>query len=75
MRTIANAKAEQRLALVRALSGLPPDVPAPEPETPGRTTSLDGGARKTPERVPSHEETLTAILAERRADVGRFLGD
>jgi hypothetical protein len=74
-RSIEQAKARSRGDLLRALAGLPADVP-PEPEPEPKRTSLDGGARKSVEPPPpSHGETLTAILASRRADVGGSFGD
>jgi hypothetical protein len=71
-RSIAEAKAQARGDLLRALAGMPADVP-PEPEAP-RMPSLDGGARKTPEVPETHGQTLVRVLAERRADVGRSFG-
>jgi hypothetical protein len=51
-------------------------IGAPEPEpAPPRRGGFDGGARRPlPPRPPTHEETLLRVLAERRADVGRFFG-
>lgn len=76
LRDAAQAKAETRGDLLRAVAGMAPD-PArqaePEPEK-SRRTSLDGGARQSIPQPESHEQTLAKILAERRADVGRSFG-
>jgi hypothetical protein len=80
VRDIAQAKAEQRVALVRALAGMardPAQQEEPEPHEPQpRMPSLDGGARQSvPPPAPTHEQTLVAILAERRApSAGRTSG-
>jgi hypothetical protein len=51
----------------------------PSPDVPSTMSfalhSLDGGARQSvPPPPPSHEDTLTAILASRAADPRRIFG-
>jgi hypothetical protein len=65
------AKAEQHGQLLRAVAG----IAEPEPESLSESKPVppfDGGARQTPERVPSHGETLLALLETRTAHVSRF---
>jgi hypothetical protein len=63
----AAAKTERRRALENALTS----QAQPRDER-GRfmSTGLDGGARKTPERKQTHEETLARVLATGEADAG-----
>jgi hypothetical protein len=59
-------QAVRKRALVDAITG--------RNETPaGATTGLDGGARQTPERPETHEQTLIAVLRSGHANVGANL--
>jgi hypothetical protein len=68
---VATAQAARKRALVDALSGR---APQPRDERGRFTTSgLDGGARQTPERPPTHEQVLARLLRSGEADVGASL--
>jgi hypothetical protein len=64
---IAAAQEAQRRTLVDALTGRNVQMP------PGATTGLDGGARQTPERPKTHEQTLIDVLRSGEANAGTNL--
>jgi hypothetical protein len=64
----AAAKAERKRALIDALTSRPQPRNERGQFTP--TPGLDGGARKTPERRETHEDTLARVLQDGSADVG-----
>jgi hypothetical protein len=68
---VATAQAARKRALVDALTRR---APRPRDER-GRFTSsgLDGGARQTPERPETHEQTLIDVLRSGEADSGASL--
>lgn len=76
LRAIGAAKAQAKADLMRAIGGLPADVPTPEPETVESTaTGLDGGARTSVSPpAETHEQTLARILSSREADRGSGFG-
>jgi hypothetical protein len=64
---VAAAQEAQRRALVDAVTGRSARAPAEA------TGSLDGGARQTPAKPQTHEQTLIAVLRSGRANVGANL--
>jgi hypothetical protein len=70
---VARAAQVQRtheLNMLLAGHELPPRDATPDDDP--RAGGFDGGARQSvPPRPPTHEQWLTWVLAERRADVGR----
>jgi hypothetical protein len=57
----------RRRALVDAVTGRNVRMPA------GTTTGLDGGARQTPERPKTHQQTLIDVLRSGEANAGTNL--
>jgi hypothetical protein len=67
------ARTAARGRLLRAIAGTPGLAPESEPDAPTQPAIFDSGARRTvPLPAPTHEQTLSALLQTRSADVTQF---